>query len=456
MTMHASPLCRGLAFSAALLVVSSAATPAAAVGNRFKLMLAKPAAVAAPAPESCDNDGSAQAPAGTAQYPTLLAEYAYRSPCDVAGADYRVGRASTGLPALKVVGVNTLPTGWSYEPIPNWVRCDSVDGSNLDGWDLTGKAIYVTTTCTNTTIQNNVIAMNGSHTPYCDAISLRGPNTTVQYNTADLGGYAVGSACAAGDVGEGFNFASSATGTQTVKYNHIYNAPQHFVNTGHATVDMRFNLIEKCGFFQGAHCNGFQIQGDSANSRIEYNTFISQQPTDDMGAKTGSFTSGSPAFTSSLGGSNDGHSLYAGAAITGPLIPGGTTILSAATVGSVTTITMSANATGTGSNTFDVTDVYPMGLIIPIRWVSQGSGVMTNGRVVGNTIVTTTPITTVSYAIYCAIENGSNDTVAVNDNYIDIRGAFGAFYPGGGNTLCTNRTGTGNKNMVTGATLSLP
>jgi len=402
----------------------------------------------------CADDGSAAGPAGTPQYPLLLSGYVTRSACTVWGVDRYTGRPQSGLAAMKVPGVDTPPTGWSYNAGSKILRCDSAAGTTLENWDLTGVSLLVSSTCSGTTIRYMYFETT---TTACNIIQFRGPNTTIEYSTVNGGGLPVGLACDYNNIGEGIYFLSTATGTQTAKYLYVYNQPQHFLSFSSATIDFRYSLIEGCGFFQGAHCNGMQTGGDTANSIISYNTFYSAQPYLPLGATAGTFTSGSPTITGiNVGGPGNQNSLRNGASITGALIPGGTTILSSATSGGVTTITMSANATGTGSSTFDVPNTWPTGLTIGIRYASQFGGNMTNGTMKRNTIIAIGPIPTISYGIYCVVEDGTNVGADMSDNYFDNTGATGAFYPGGGQALCSGRTGSGNKNMVTGATIPIP
>jgi len=405
---------------------------------------------------SCSADGSAAAPAGAPQHPSLLSGYTTTPPCAVAGVTYAVGRPQSGLPTLKVPGVDAFPTGFSWHagnPATKMVRCDNATGSTFDNWDMRGLSLNITQSCSGTVIKNSVFEIQAAS---CTGnIQLAGPNTTFEYNTVDGGGYSVGTTCSPGAMGEGVYFTATATGTQTYRYNYNFDQVQHFASFGNATVDFRFNLIERCGFFQGTHCNGFQISGNSTGSRVEYNTYISSPGTIDLGATAGTFSSGSPNITNiNLGGSGTENSIRVGSAITGAFIPGGATVVSATTVGANTTITMSANATGSGSNNFDIANAYPVGLIIPIRWVSQLAGNLSGADVSNNVIVTTGSPATVSYGIYCAVETGTNANVTLSGNYFDLQGSVGAFYPGG--VLCSPRSGSGNFNMRTGASIPIP
>jgi len=404
--------------------------------------------------DACDGDGTAAAPAGAPQYPKLFAGYAAVPPCGVVGVTFRAGRAA-GLPALKVPGVARFPKGFTWtggSPASRSVRCDGATDAVFENWDMRGVSLNITSTCSGTRVRNNLFAVTY---PGCaGVIQLAGPNTTFEYNDVDGGGYAVGVGCNVDNTGEGVYFTATATGTQTYRYNHNHDQIQHFVSFGNARVDMRFNLHERTGFFQGAHTNFAQMVGSVTAPRVQGNLFISDQPHLPLGATDGTFSAGSNTIANvRLIAAPGQHSFYAGQAITGKNVPRGATLVSASVAGNIATIVMSAKATGSGVAPFDVANAYPVGMG-HLRIVSQ-YGNINDADVSDNVIIARPgPHPTVSYAIYCATEGATTNTNAkLNRNYMDLRGALGGFYP---NHLCSPRSGAGNVNMVTGAKIPIP
>lgn len=356
-------------------------------------MLIPCVALAAP-PQSldadiCAGDGRAGILDDTAQYPKLLIGYAARSPCRVAGVDYAVGVPRTR--SLKDPTLpGNLPRGLTYNASQKLVRCDNGDRIVVQDLDFSvrgGVGLYIPS-CTNVTIRFNRFKIGAN----CVGVIMQGRDAQgiiVEYNEIDGGGGSSSDGCPSDRRSEMVTL-NAAGGLKQVRYNWLRNAPQHFVSFGGTTgrnsgsIVLKSNLIEKCGYYEGGHCNGFQIVGGQYDRAvIAHNTFVSPQP----------------------------------------------------------------GASG-----------FPSGLVIPISFMAQLGGNLSNGRIYGNTIVTSRPKKTVSYAIYCGAEptaGGANVGALVYSNYIDARGAYGAFYP---NQPCSGAWSDARPNvdMVTGRFLKRP
>jgi len=355
------------------------------------------------------------------------------------------------------------------------IRCDNGSNPVIRGFDFSlhgGVGIY-DASCRNLAIEMNkfvvgpncTIAINQSAA--ASAIIIRG-------NFIDGGGYV--SACATDPVGE--NILLGGSGSKVVEYNWIRNAAQHFLTLSGSgnTARVRYNLAERCGFFQGNHCNGIQFVGGSwAAPIISHNTFISDQP-DVHGDLHGlaNFEAGSnTAVTGSAYGlvtleHTYAASLASGMSIASPNLPSGTTIASVSNSGGpccagpgthpvITTLVLSQKAVKTGRASFDIPNAYPSGLVNPIQIDAQLHALIRNAQIDDNVVVAAPgPVTTVSYAISIDSDDSSlNVGASVMNNYVDARGAYGAFYPA--DCLhaphCHGATFLGNVDMTTGAAI---
>ena len=229
------------------------------------------------------NDGCAGAPAGSPQYPNLLSGYAAgHPPFDVAGVDFHVGVPSWMVPVL-ADPISIPTTAATSGPLAgvsrsgNSIRCDGgYSGSILNGYDfsLHGGFGANVVSCPNFTVTNSNFAVGAN---CAGGVSAAGTsvNLTVTYNTFDGGGgNPLAAACMSTNL-ETVTFNS--TGTATFLYNWIKNVSQHFVTFEGTTAvpNMQFNLIERCGFYQGNHCNGFQIVGGT-NTGANFNFNLSR------------------------------------------------------------------------------------------------------------------------------------------------------------------------------------
>ena len=211
------------------------------------------------------NDGSANAPAGAAQYPSLLSGYAVRPSWNVAGVDYRVGfptgqsftNIRTSQPANTSLSGNTL-----------FVNADNV---TINGYDFTAGG-GVAISCAghnNLTITNcnlggtNYLALSTS------PIDFRGNGLTVTYNVIDGGATTAGAT--GNETGLFFVFPNNTTLCNvTIQYNWLKNSPAQvieYVATLNANIDFRFNFIDNFPIFSGAHMN-YQQLGNGTTAAV--------------------------------------------------------------------------------------------------------------------------------------------------------------------------------------------
>jgi hypothetical protein len=219
-------------------------------------------AVAFDGPALAYNDGSANAPTGTPQYPHLLDSYTLRPPWQVAGVDYYVGYpAGTVLKDPTVIA--NLPAGASRDTTNHMIR---INASNvtLDGFDFSlhgGYAVYIANgSWTGTRIINSYFKVPG----FAVLVQGTAANTYVGYCVID------GDSATSCVVGELLSIGNGAT----VEYNWIKNAPQHFLSSGgNGTVVYRYNLLDQGAFCPGAHLNYLQFGGGvSPLVDVEFNT----------------------------------------------------------------------------------------------------------------------------------------------------------------------------------------
>ena len=269
----------------------------------------------------------------------------------------------------------------------------------------------------------------------------------------------------------------SGGGALEARYNWIKNVAQHFLsfNGGGAVsgnIDVRFNLEERCGFYQGNHCNGGQIvRGQWTGTRIVHNTFISDQPdtplsVDGVTAPTGMFQAGSNAVTGVAGlvvdPRSSANSLKLGQTISSPCLPRNTVLVAPLDRSVSPMLTLSKKALRDGVCPFDVPNAYPSGMIGPIRYIAQLGSSLIDGRIEDNTIVATGPIIGVSHAVYCGAAQTSNGPpnvvwkVRIAGNYIDAKHLLTsrAFWPDPSACHGVGVTITGNIDMNTGSELT--
>lgn len=424
-------------------------------------------------PPICPDDGHLTAPIGTSPHPGLLAKYKRRPPCQAAGIDYRVGYKSALV--LKDPAEAVWRYSFSYDSSRHMLRCNRGSGGIISGYDFSlhgGMGIY-DASCVNLTIENSKFVVGPNClSPINQATAASGIN--VRNNLIDGGGYIA--ECAGNPVGE--DILLGGNGPKIIEYNWMRNAAQHFVTlagTG-GSVRVRYNLVERCGFYQGNHCNGIQFVGGVWYAPvISNNTFISDQPDSNgslYGKQTAKFLEGSNvAITGSRYGLVTVEHTYAasvapGMSIISSYLPSLTKIVSVSNSGGpccvgagaipvVTRIVLSQRSIKTGEAQFDVPDVYPSGLVNPIQVEAQLQAVIKEPKIQNNVVIALPgAVNSVSYAISLNSDISSlNIGAFVIGNYIDPRGAYGAFYPSDcfGGPRCHDAHFSDNVDMTSGA-----
>ena len=223
-------------------------------------------------------DGSANAPAGAAQMPTLLSGYAVRPTWNVAGVDYHVGvTAGTVLKdpsTINMAGVSVDRNSHIITVTGNNVTLDGYDFSLTGGWQLT-----IAGSATNTTISNDNFKVGSNlWTP----IEIWGAtNTTIQYCNIDGSGLN-------NDSGFGL-IQSNGIGTTTIQYNYIHDAWHEDIVAGNTTTsvanyNIQYNLIGNAGEghpIDGSHGDWIQVYNPTApinNLQINFNTWFQTVP----------------------------------------------------------------------------------------------------------------------------------------------------------------------------------
>ena len=408
----------------------------------------------------CSQDGSSEAPAGEPQHPDLLKVYGTRPPCEVAGVDYHVGiAAGTRLkdPSVEPWGGTLL-----YAPKQHAVRCTGPGDGVIDGYDFSlhdGLAV-LNVSCSKLTIRNSKFLVGANCIEPISAY-VGAANMTIIGNEIDGGG---ASSCDSDTVGETVN--AGGGGTIVFRYNWVKNVPQHFVSFGGGKIgggrfDDRYNLEERCGFFQGNHCNGVQIVGGVwTNSVVAFNTIYSPQPDTALSAggrakPTGIFVAGRSVINGVSGlvlGRSGANSLHVGQTVVSDCLAGPARIVAPLGVETSPAISVKGRALRTGVCAFDVLDAYPSGIVNPIRYAAQMGSTLRGGVIAHNTVINSGPINTASYAVYCVAEPDHTYVNAVyattiSDNYMDDQGAFGTYYTGPGACAASEIKVGGNVEM---------
>ena len=207
-------------------------------------------------PTAMLGDGSANAPPGPPELPSLFAGYAVRPPWMVAGVDYAVG-----IPRGTVLTDWESLTGPGISIQGNLVRIDNTNGVHISNVDFSlhgGANLYINNS-------NDTVVTNCKFQSYttADIIQFAGSSSGLTVNYSDITGGSNGS----GLIG--------ATGNVVVQYNWMNNFPQHAVELyGSASLDMRYNLIENGGTVSGSHLNYVQLMGVGITDSllVEFNT----------------------------------------------------------------------------------------------------------------------------------------------------------------------------------------
>jgi hypothetical protein len=210
------------------------------------------------------NDGSANAPAGTPQLPSLLAGYAVLPPWEVAGVNYAVGvPAGTTLQnptAISMAGAGADTATHIVFVTGNNVTLSGYDFGLAGGWQ-----IYIEPGATNTVIENSNFLAGSNNLVPINAGSGVG-NLTVQYNTFNGGSSSTA-------VWALVNYNGS--GTFVAEYNSFLNSVEDAIDfsAGTMTTIVKYNVFYKLGTDPGAHADSVQYNGvTSTNSVIAFNT----------------------------------------------------------------------------------------------------------------------------------------------------------------------------------------
>jgi hypothetical protein len=245
------------------------------------------------------NDGSQNAPAGPAQYPSLLGAENVRPPWRVAGVDYAVG-----YPTGQTLKDPTTDPALAANPnvtIDTTNRVIQVNGSNvtLDGYDFTlhgGYAISVNSG-SGTVVSNSNVVWIGT--------AAGSSGLTIENNIFDGTNSPADLALVYHD----------GNGALVAKYNWFKNIPGSVItdNTG-GSFTFEYNLIENAGYVYT------QFSGTYSSLIIDYNTTIQSATgaegfrfySEDGGSLTGDM-SNNTMITSAVSGSPViGYLMYIG------------------------------------------------------------------------------------------------------------------------------------------------
>jgi hypothetical protein len=212
-------------------------------------------------------DGSANAPSGAPQMPSLLSSYVARAPWKVAGVDYAVGIPSgTVLKNPSTISMAGVSVSGSIVTVTgNNVTLNGYDFSLNGGWQVNISG------ASNTVIENSKFLVgSNNHVPI--QANAAASNLTIQYNIIDGGGTTSN--------GNANNIWALiyylGTGAFTVKYNLLTNAPEDaidFSSNSSLTPIVEYNLITNLGTQSGAHPDFVQFVGGAVNNAvIAFNT----------------------------------------------------------------------------------------------------------------------------------------------------------------------------------------
>jgi hypothetical protein len=219
------------------------------------------------------NDGSSNAPSGTAQHPDLLSGYTTRPPWMVAGVDYAVG-VPAGIALKDPVTLNQ--PGVSVDIVNHVV---TITGNNvtIKGYDfsLEGGLWHIDDQGTNNTVTQSNFKVGTSYDRR-DSVVSGGTNFTFTYNTIDGGGNP-NSTTQPWDANTVYNSLVGGGGNDVVEYNWFKNsASQNFDAGGGGSVKFSYNVIENSALVLSVHNNFIQFYSGTYNNSIDisFNTGI--------------------------------------------------------------------------------------------------------------------------------------------------------------------------------------
>lgn len=212
-------------------------------------------------------DGSANAPAGTAQFPTLLNGYTKRPPWRVAGVDYAVGYPSgqsfANPSTISMTGVSVNAGTHTVTISGNNVTLDGYDFSLSNGW-----GIVIGSGATNVVIQNSNFAIGSNANNPIAADNTVGTLTVTKCVFDEIGG-AASLGCS----------ISTHAANFTSTYNWFKNAQDDSVDlvppSSSTTATVKYNLFYNQGTGNPAivHPDSVQFTGGTYNGcMLAFNT----------------------------------------------------------------------------------------------------------------------------------------------------------------------------------------
>lgn len=459
--------------SAAIVLVLNWALipPAASAAGRFVPRIKGHGAVASP-----DDDGLAGAPSGAAiMFPAWKSTVAHPPAWNV--PDVNFGAGPHGGTVFGDPTTIAFPTLAYYAPT-NTVYCNG-PGNSLHAFDFRmhgGVNLIVQTLCDDFDATDNMFGKGTNCANVLVQNTGDGGALRVRFlfNDFDGGGAAARAACLAlgADGGETLQFLSD--GLKVVQYNRIHDFEQHAITYGglHTSIDDGFNSVFGCGFDMGEHCNTRQFSNvnvDLPTGFLKFHNNFGYDPQPTVSwttpAAKAAFVIGTNTVAITLDASNQG-SFRTGQHLTSSKISGTVVVcaVSDPANGPPVTITLTldttdtscthpANATSSGATTATIPDMWPIGKVIDYKGFPDGSNTLANFEYSMNVLAGPGPIKGSGYAIYCF---GTSGTFKADKNYIDLRNYSGLFNVGGGDCSPGQRSGSGNIDMGTGATIPVP
>ena len=241
-------------------------------------------------------DGSANAPTGAAQLPTLLSGYLARPSWYVAGVDYAVGYGSTSLTDWQSISISGVTVNKSTNTVTitgNNVNLNGIDFSLHGGAQLiVNGSNDVVSNCN--FLYGSTMASQGDY----EIISGSGKNLTIEDCVLD------GNAPTLGQAAANQSTLIVFSGGLTLEYNWFKNFNQHVLEYNASTntnLIYEYNLIENGGSGStGEHLNYLQcgMNNCTTTMTVEFNT--TYQPTTPVsggeGFQTGSFGVNAPTI----------------------------------------------------------------------------------------------------------------------------------------------------------------
>ena len=202
-------------------------------------------------------DGSANAAAGTSQYPSLFTGYAVRPSWQVAGVDYAVGVPSGTVlknPAtISMAGVSVNTSTHVISITGNNVTLDGYDFSLNGGWQVSISGM-------NATVKDSYFKIGANNLQPITTTGSDNLNSTLIYCEIDGSGKNPGSNTLINNI-------------NTIEYCYLHDAGQDVINYGHPLV-VEYNLVANNGLIAGAHADWIQLgSGTGWNATVDYNTF---------------------------------------------------------------------------------------------------------------------------------------------------------------------------------------